>query len=161
MGFQALVRELGPNHLVRLVQVTQPPESPCLSGKTLGCEMSSAKPPPSSPGIKMNSYEVLPPDVDRKILLSVSPQSWGPAPRFGKERNRALVCPADPAPPPCRPRAPERCQVFPALTLYSWTRSLRRSVTPDPKRGEGCPVPAHGWQDSPTPRGQLCSPLWP
>ncbi|EQB77275.1 hypothetical protein CB1_000265064 [Camelus ferus] len=40
-----------------------------LSGRMLGCESTLSKAPPSSPGIKMNSYEVLPPAVDRKTLL--------------------------------------------------------------------------------------------
>ncbi|CAD7668242.1 unnamed protein product [Nyctereutes procyonoides] len=40
-----------------------------LSARMLGCKSILSKAPPSSPGIKMNSYEVLPPAVDRKILL--------------------------------------------------------------------------------------------
>ena len=51
----------------------------------------------------MNSYEVLPPDVDRKILLKCESSVLGSSPKVGKERNRALVCPTDPAPPLCRP----------------------------------------------------------
>ena len=81
-------------------------------------KVSSAK-PPSSPGIKMNSYEVLPPDVDRKILLKCESSVLGSSPRGGKERNQGPWLPSRPSPTSIKVKAPERCQISPALTLYS------------------------------------------
>lgn len=40
-----------------------------LSERTLGCKSVLSKAPQSPPGIKMNSYELLPSAVDRKTLL--------------------------------------------------------------------------------------------
>ena len=40
----------------------------------------------------MNSYEVLPPDVDRKTLLKCESSVLGSSPRGMKERKRVLGC---------------------------------------------------------------------
>lgn len=117
LGFWALVREHG-------LCEPSPGDSTSwepmpLSGRTLGCGSVLSRAPPSSPGIKMNSYEVLPPDVDRKTLLKCESSVLGSSPRGRKERNRALGCPDRPSPTSIQARAPERCQVSPALTLYS------------------------------------------
>lgn len=90
-----------------------------LSGKMLGCESVLSKAPPSSPGIKRNSYEVLPPAVDRETLLKCESSVLGSSPRGGKERNRAVGCLDLPSPTFIQARAPERCQLSPALTSHS------------------------------------------
>lgn len=61
-----------------------------LSGRRLGCKTVLSKACPSPPGIRMNSYEVLPPTVDRKTLLQSEFSNQRPT--WGRRGGRTPRC---------------------------------------------------------------------
>lgn len=66
----------------------------------------------------MNSYEVLPPAVDRKTLLKCESSVLGSRTKGGKERSRSQGGLVFPSPTCIQNRAPERFQLSLALTSH-------------------------------------------
>lgn len=116
-----------------------------LPRRTLGCKSVLSKVPPSPPGIKMNSYEVLPPAVDRKTLLKCESSVLGSRTKVGKERSRPPRGGGACLPQPHR-HSEQGSREIPALArpdLPLATGDLRRTqpVTPRPCwGGEDYPV---------------------
>lgn len=101
-----------------LPRVMQTPGSPCLLlERMLGCENVLSKAPPPPPGIKMNSYEVLPPAVDRKTLLKCESSVLPSSPSWGMGGEQGPGCLDFPSSTFLQVKAPERGQLSLALVL--------------------------------------------
>lgn len=103
-----------------------------LSERMLGCERVLSKAPPSSPGIKMNSYEVLPPAVDRKRLLK-GESVLGSTPRVGR-KEPGPRCLSFPSSTSTQVRPPEGLRQL----SVAWRPQKDWLGTPRPLPSAGC-----------------------
>lgn len=120
----------------------------------LGCESVLRKAPPTPPGIKMNSYEVLPLAVDRKTLLKCESSILGSGPQGRKGRAGPLGASTSPVPPPFRSGLQRD-----ASSLLPWDWRPQKDSKALIGKGEdlSCPTTVDGARPLRRPRGGLCT----